>query len=223
MQEFRGYPVMVTRLALAGRTFELIGPANYDQLLDSPEVARRFNQNEYMPYWAQLWPTSLLLADAVAEWAPAAKDPPHVLELGCGLGLVSLLLSHLGCRVLACDQDPDALAFVAENARRNELAVPRTRFLDWQKTDLEMSFDRIVASDILYETRNLRPVAEFVHDHLRPEGFALIADPNRFTADEFGTIARHSGLSVTTAAVERAGGAGEKSIRGRIFHLRRKQ
>ena len=222
MQEFRGYPVMVTRLDFAGRTFELLGPANYEELLDSPETARRFNQNEYMPYWAQIWPAGLLLAEAVAEWPPVGEDSPHVLEIGCGLGLVSLIMSHLGCRVLACDQDADALAFVVESARRNGLPVPETRLLDWQKDDLGLTFDRIVASDVLYETRHLRPVAEFVHDHLEPDGFALVVDPNRFTADEFDTVARHCGLAVRVSKVENANPAEDKPIRGRVFHLRRK-
>jgi SAM-dependent methyltransferase len=219
-QRLRGYPVTVTRVGLAGRMFDVLGPANYEELVDSPEVARRFKQNEYLPYWAQVWPASLLLAEAVAAWPPAGDDPPQVLEIGCGLGLVSLLMSHLGYRVLAADQDEDALAFVAESARRNGVAVPETRFLDWHKTDLDMTFDRIVAADVLYETRHLRPVAEFVHDHLKPGGFALIADPNRFTADEFDTMARHCDLAVHVAAVERPGESGDKPIQGRIFRLR---
>ena len=223
VHEFRRYPIVVSRYAFAGRTFEILGPANYEELLDSPEVARRFKQNEYMPYWAQVWPASLLLAEAVAAWAPAGDDRPRVLELGCGLGLVSLVMSHLGCRVLATDQDRDALAFVAESARRNGLPIPETRLLDWQKMDLGSSFDRIVASDVLYETRHLRPVAEFVHDHLRPGGFALVVDPNRFTADDFETVARHSGLLIETTAVERPGGSGDEPIRGRVFRLRRKE
>ncbi len=221
-QEFRGYPVTVTRVGLAGRAFDVLGPANYEDLLDSPEVARRFKQNEYLPYWAQVWPASLLLAEAVAAWPPAGDDPPQVLEIGCGLGLVSLLMSHLGYRVVAADQDEDALAFVVESARRNRIPVPETRLLDWHKTGLDMTFDRIVAADVLYETRHLRPVAEFVHDHLKPGGFALIADPNRFTAGEFDTVARHCHLTVQVAAVERPGESGDKPIRGRVFHLQQR-
>jgi predicted nicotinamide N-methyase len=222
VQEFRGYPVMVTRLALAGRTFELLGPANYDELLDSPEVARRFQQTEYMPYWAQLWPASLLLAETVAQWPPAGDHPPRVLEIGCGLGLVSLILSHLGYQVLATDQDADALSFLTESARRNRLPVPPTRLLDWHRDDLGLTFDRIVAADVLYETRHLRPVAELIHDGLEPGGFALVVDPHRITADEFDTVARHCRLAVQLSQVETLNPAGDKAVRGRVFCLRKK-
>lgn len=214
---------MVTRLALAGRSFELLGPASYDELLEMPSVVKRFEKDEYLPYWAQIWPACLLLADAVAAWEKVDDDPPRVLEIGCGLGLVSLVLSSLGYCVLASDCDADALAFVVENARRNGLPVPQTRRFDWRESYANLSFDRIVAADVLYETRHLRPVAEFIRAQLRSDGFALVADANRMTANDFGTVARHCGLAVDVTAVERSSPTEDQPVRGRIFHLRREK
>jgi SAM-dependent methyltransferase len=224
LEQFRGYPVRTRRFELAGRTFELLGPANYESLIDDPHVAARFEQDEYMPYWAEFWPASLLLADAVAAWEPVPADaePPCVLELGSGLGLVSLLATHLGFRVIASDYDEDALAFLVESARRNGLAIPETRYVDWRETYPDLRLDRIVAADVLYETRNLRPVAEFACGHLKPDGFALICDGNRSTADDFDTVARHCGLEVEVSPVERPAPPDGKPIRGRIFRLQRK-
>ncbi len=224
LERFRGYPVTTRRFELAGRTFELLGPADYESLIDDPRVAARFEQDEYMPYWAEFWPASLLLADAVAAWEPAPADaaPPCVLELGCGLGLVSLVAAHLGFRVIASDYDEGALAFLVESARRNGLPVPETRYVDWRQSCRDLRLDRIVAAEVLYETRNLRPIAEFVRDHLKPDGFALICDANRSTADDFGTVARHCGLEVKVSPVERPAPPDGKPIRGRIFHLRSK-
>jgi 2-polyprenyl-3-methyl-5-hydroxy-6-metoxy-1,4-benzoquinol methylase len=219
VQEFQGYPVMVHRVSFAGRTFELLGLENCEQLLDVPEVVRRFEQNEYLPYWSQLWPAGLLLAGAVAAWPPAGAEPVQVLEIGCGLGLVSLVLTHLGYRVLATDYEKDALAFVAESARRSGLPVLQTRLLDWRRRDLDASFERIVAADVLYEARNLRPVAELIHQHLSQDGFALIADPNRSVADTFDAIAADHGLAVAISGVEYRGGGRAKAIQGRIFRL----
>jgi SAM-dependent methyltransferase len=219
VREFRGFPATLTQLTLAGRNFELLVPADGDQLVDIPDVVERFEDDEYLPYWAQIWPASLLLADAVATWGGGHNGRPGVLEIGCGLGLVSLVLSHLGYRVVASDYDEDALAFVVENARRNGLPIPQTRRLDWRGTYAGVLFERIVAADVLYETRQLRPVAEFVHAHLKPGGLALVADPNRTTADDFGTVARHCGLNVRTTAVERTSATGDRPIRGRLFHL----
>jgi 2-polyprenyl-3-methyl-5-hydroxy-6-metoxy-1,4-benzoquinol methylase len=221
MHEFRGYPVTEAQIALAGRTLQLLVPSNSEKLIETAAVIERFAEDEYLPYWAQIWPASILLADSVATWGPASTDSPAVLEIGCGLGLVSLVLCGLGYRVLASDYDEDALAFVVENARRNGLAAPQTRWIDWREPYPELAVDRIVAADVLYETRHQRPVAEFIRRHLNPGGFALLADPNRMTADDFATVARHCGLLVETAPVESLPHLGDGPIQGRVYRLSR--
>lgn len=227
VETFRGYPVRKQRFVIGTEEIVLLGPANHDELIDDPRVAERFEQNEFMPYWAQVWPAALLLADEIARWDRVMDLPPSqrptVLELGCGLGLASLLAARRGYRVVASDYDSDALAFLRESAKRNAIPTLRTRALDWNKTHAQLSFDRIIASDVTYETRNLRPIAAFIHNHLTPDGFAVIADWNRTTADAFDSIARHSGLDVREEPRERSGILdSDEPIRGRLFRLRRK-
>jgi methylase of polypeptide subunit release factors len=82
-----------------------------------------------------------------------------VLELGAGLGLVGLAAARRGYRVTLTDHDADALAFARETARVNGLAIPQTRVVDWRSPPLEVRMDRIVAADVLYESRHLEPVA----------------------------------------------------------------
>jgi 2-polyprenyl-3-methyl-5-hydroxy-6-metoxy-1,4-benzoquinol methylase len=216
--ELRGYPVCLRRVELGDVAIELLGPANYESLLDDPRTRERFARNEYMPYWAELWPASLLLAAEVAGWPVGGDGAPHVLELGCGLGLVSLVALARGLTVVAADYDGDTLAFVRESARRSGLPEPATRLLDWREHYADLRPDRILAADVLYETRNLRPVAEFVAAHLAPDGEAWISDANRSTADDFMTVARHCGLSGAESplSLTMAG----QTTRGRLFRLR---
>ena len=55
VEQLRGYPVLVRQIDVRERTYELVGPANYEQLVDDPRVVARFAQDEFMPYWAEFW------------------------------------------------------------------------------------------------------------------------------------------------------------------------
>ena len=76
----------------------------------------------------------------------------------------------------------------------------------------------IVAADVLYEARNLRPIAAFVRTHLPRHGVALISDANRSTADPFADVARAAGLRVRMTAHEVAR-SGQTPAGARIFEL----
>lgn len=221
----RGHSVQVREIAIAGRRYELACPRDMDQLTDDEAVRRRFERDEYMPYWAECWPASLLLAELVAGWDPVDGETgrsPTLLELGCGLGLVSIVALARGFDVIASDYDDNALAFVRENARRNGLPAPTCRYVDWREPLPDLLADRIVASDVLYETRNHRPVAEFVQRHLRPGGSGWIVDCYRQTADAFESIARHCGLTVEIIPLDRNDAKSGEPLRGRAFCLRAK-
>lgn len=224
----RGYPVKIWRIAIGDRSIELLGPDNYETLLDDPRVRARFEADEFMPYWANLWPGAILLAEEVARWPQVAPDttPPAVLELGCGLGLVGLVAGGLGYRVIVSDYEDDALTFVLASAERNRLAPPEARFIDWRETFADLRLDRIVAADVLYESRNLRPIAQFIERHLAPDGFALICDANRSVANDFETIARYCNLRVECTSCTRPpiDGIGlpetnGRPLEGRIFRV----
>ncbi|MFH1746023.1 MAG: hypothetical protein ABIG44_03150 [Planctomycetota bacterium] len=218
---FQGYPAKRRRVRVGDVDLEILGPANYESLVDDPRVVARFEEDEYLPYWAEFWPASLLLTNEVAKW-PAADtftEPPMVLEIGCGLGVVGLAALQLGYHVIMSDYDDDALAFVLESARHNGLPFPETRFVDWREIYPALCVDRLVAADILYETRSLRPIAEFIRQHLSPTGFALICDANRSTADDFDTVARHCGLAVEVNPVEGEDSESQRMVCGRMFRL----
>lgn len=211
---------MVHVVDLAGQSVELLGPADFETLVDRPEVAERFARDEYMPYWAELWPGAVMLAHAILAWPEIRERPaPRVLELGCGLGLAGLVAATRGYDVTCSDYDEDALAFVAASAVHLGLANVVTRRLDWRAADAALRIERILVADGLYERRNLAPILAFIAAHLSPGGSAWLSDPGRSTADEFPRLAADAGLrvaSVPSPAIQFNG----RHMVGRVFVVR---
>src|SRR3954453_12854046 len=90
-------------VCLDGRDIVLLRPREADALLDESAFEAR---DEFIPYWADLWPSAELLARTLAG---RALHGARVLELGCGLGLPSLAASLAGGRVMSTDWAPEAL------------------------------------------------------------------------------------------------------------------
>lgn len=220
MDHLCGYPVLARKIPVGGHDYTILGPGNYEDLIDDPRVIARFKRDEFMPYWAEFWPAARLLAEEVAAWGPAPPvDPPRVLEFGCGLGLIGLVAHRLGYTVTLSDYERDTLEFVRASAVANNLAPPATAYVDWREDYPELRSDRILAAEVLYERRNLDPIARFIKAHLLPNGFALLVDGNRQTADAFPDVAAAHGLAAHQRPIERTFPDLQKTVCGRFFEV----
>jgi predicted nicotinamide N-methyase len=167
-------------VAIGGRSLRIVFPRDSEALLDE----QAFEQEEYLPYWAQLWPSAIALARVVAGLRPAGR---RVLELGCGLGLPSIAAALEGASVLATDWSSDAVAFAATNASRNGAAL-RTAVCSWTSPEPlldEAPWDLVLAADVLYEARNADALLELLPRLVDASGEVLIADPGRRPAERF--------------------------------------
>jgi predicted nicotinamide N-methyase len=194
-------PVVETSVRVAGKTLRLVKPVEPDRLLDDPEVVAWNEDEDYMPYWAYLWPGAFLLGDALA--AERSEPGGRTLEIGCGLGLSGLVAVSLGHRVHFTDHDLTPLRFVEASARANgfDPASWSTGLLDWRSLP-EERYDLILGADVTYETRLIPLVAGVIAGLLEKGGIALITDPNRSVAAPFKDAVKHLGLSVEAVAAE---------------------
>jgi predicted nicotinamide N-methyase len=140
-----------------------------------------FAHDEFLPYWAESWPSGVALARRLA---PLDLGGATVLELGCGLGLPSLVAALRGGTVVATDWAEDALELLGRNAQRNAVAVERV-LLDWRDPApvVSRSFDLVLAADVLYEERNTPPLLALLPLVVAHDGEVLLADPGRRHAD----------------------------------------
>jgi predicted nicotinamide N-methyase len=171
-------PVRVSRLMIAARAIHVVRPAEPDRLLDDPRVHSLNARDDYMPYWAYLWPGAFLLAEFLTSerWRSGQK----ALEIGCGLGLAGLVGLSMGLDVVFSDYDGAPLRFVDRSARENEFETARyvTQLLDWQNPPDER-FEIILGADVLYERRLVPLVVNVLDRMLARGGLALLAGPYR--------------------------------------------
>jgi predicted nicotinamide N-methyase len=193
-------PVVVTPLALGGRVIRVLRPGDPDRLLDDPAVLDWNRRDDYMPYWAYLWPGAYLLAETVLgePWPDrgAAGATFDALEIGCGLGLAGLAALARGHSVLFSDYDQAPLDFIARSAAEN--GFDRTRFalrlLDWRHLPDEQ-FPVILGADVIYESALVPLVANLLAKLLAPGGLGLIGTPYRVAAEAFPGAVAGRGLA----------------------------
>jgi predicted nicotinamide N-methyase len=159
------------------RELSILRPRDSEALLDE----EAFEREEFLPYWAEVWPSGVALARFVAG---EPLSGARVLELGCGLALPTIAAALAGARALASDWAPDAIALVPENARRNGVEI-ETALVSWARPDPLLArapFDLVLAADVLYERRDVPLLLDLLP---RLGSRVLLADPGRPAADDF--------------------------------------
>ena len=161
---------------LAGRPLTLLRPPSADELID--EAA--FALDEFLPYWAELWPSGVALAAYVGALELRGS---RVLELGAGLGLPSLAAALRGADVLATDWAEDAVALLRANAARNGVTL-RAEVARWDEPErFGSGWDLVLAADVLYEQRNAEQLLALLPR--LDAGEILVAEPGRPFAKDF--------------------------------------
>jgi len=155
----------------------LLRPPNADELIDEDA----FDEDEFLPYWAELWSSGVALARVVPTLDVAGR---RVLELGAGLGLPSLAAALCGADVLATDWAYDAVSLLRANAKRNSirLRVKRVRWDEPGPLVRTAPWDLVLCADLLYEQRNATQLLELLP---RLGGEIVLADPGRPFASAF--------------------------------------
>ncbi|MCH7596530.1 MAG: methyltransferase [Planctomycetes bacterium] len=242
---FHGLPVLHKSIEAGGRIFTIAGVKDAADLLDDSEIGRRFIEEDIAPYGLELWPSAVMLARQVMTGE--SGQGRAAIELGCGLGLVSLAASTANWSVEATDNDTDALAFTNYNAQLNHVRLAGSSVLDWHDSRPPLSrtrasdtprglkpaaqdgvgigsnesrYVRVFAADVLYQAVDHDPILRCIDGLLDDGGVAVLVDPNRGVADRFGELAEKAGFRVgTTPTSTRVDN--ERTVNARIFELTR--
>jgi len=173
----------------------LFKPANADHLISEADYVL----DERLPYWADLWPSSRVLAATLLGERGGGR---RLLEMGCGVGLATIAALHSGFDVTATDYYEDALHVTRGNAARNLGVEPRIQLVNWREWPADLgTFDVVMAADVLYEEEYASLVPACISRALAPNGMAFIADPGRLALPAFREQVTENGLEIV--AVEK--------------------
>lgn len=153
-----------------------------DQVADDPE------QN--LPYWSEIWPSGIALgADIVRN--PSRLADLRVLELGSGIGITAAVAVQVVRELTVTDYAEESLILTRLTTLRHAGYEPHhVRQVNWRGNDLhdltrDGPFDVVLAADVLYERRDIRPLIAAMDVLLEQDGVLWLAEPGREPAQIF--------------------------------------
>jgi len=179
--------VIETLLPLCARIrLYLIRPDNMKREFSPEEIQAVFHRT---PYWSFCWASGQAMAYFILRNQELFKGR-SVLDFGSGSGVVAISAAMAGARkVVACDNDPDAIDAIRANRALNRAPVLTCESL----SELSRDFDILTAADALYDPENYHLLKEFLS--FAPE--VLVAD-SRLKSMEVAPYRRIARITTTT-------------------------
>ena len=175
---FPGYHVKWETVTGIGANLRVRSLLDRDQYHDPLGDAERAGVSPASwPLFGLLWPSAQVLAGMMATYELGGR---RVLEMGCGLGLASLVLHRRGGDVTASDCHPLAAGFLLENLRLNGLAAMKYTAAHWSRPNPGLGrFDIMIGSDLLYDRGQPEALSQFIARHAEACAEVLIVDSGR--------------------------------------------
>ena len=130
------------------------------------------------PIAGLVWPSEEVLAQLMTDYD---IDNSRVLEIGCGIGLASLVLNERHADITATDIHPGSGDNLQHNTQLNNgrhIPFLRTAWEDTPDQQFGL-FDLIIGSDLLNESSHTKLLAMFVQQIAKPKCEVLLVDANR--------------------------------------------
>ena len=170
-QFYQAYETEAAEVAINGKKFSILLPKYLDRFINPNDVLHDF------PLWAKIWKASWVLSGYLAELPPDVNQ--RFLEIGAGVGLVSIVAATFGHQITMTEYNSDALNFARANACLNNCPNLPIKKLDWNHPRLKDQFDLIVAAEVTYDEAFFLPLIRLFKSNLKPEGEIILASEIR--------------------------------------------
>ena len=205
------YEIDTKDLTIRGRNFSFFVARSLESFVDSQDIFNDF------PLWIKIWEASIVLADYIAGLK--VEPEKRFLEIGCGLGLVGIVASAFGHHVTATECNQDALNFARANALLNKASNIEIKEMNWNKPQLQGSFDTIIGSEIIYKESDFLPMLNLFRTYLKDGGEIILVEGIRKTSMEF---MRRMGDSFNITAQKRIFRSEDREIMVMLCRMRLK-
>jgi predicted nicotinamide N-methyase len=136
------------------------------------------------PFWAKLWPSSIALLD-VLKAHPHLIQNKHVLEIGAGIGLPSLMMAGVAKSIEISDYDKEAVALLQKNIAHLQLQNAAALQLDWNNLPEAIHPEVILLSDVNYDPTQFEVLKNMIEKFIHQGSTIILSTPQRIMASPF--------------------------------------
>ena len=174
------YPVQLTQISAEKAIYVPI----YEQVKDIYASLLKLNPTTHFPFWAKLWPSSIALLD-ILKAHPYLIQNKHVLEIGAGIGLPSLMLAPITKLIQISDFDKEAVALLQKNIEHLQLQNAQALQLDWNKMPENMNAEVLILSDVNYDPTQFDVLINLIDKFIHQGCTIILSTPQRIMASPF--------------------------------------
>ena len=170
---YQEYETESKEAVVNGKKFNILLPKYLDRFINPVDTLHDF------PLWAKIWKASWVLCGYLADMP--VQPGKRFLEIGAGVGIVSIVAASFGHQITMTEYNADALNFAHANAHLNNCPGLTIQKLDWRRPQLDGKFDMIVASEVTYKQEDFSDLIQLFRTILKPQGQIILASEMRKT------------------------------------------
>ena len=174
------YPTQLTQISAE----KAIYIPDYEQVKEVYASLLNLDPNTPFPFWAKLWPSSIALHN-VLKAHPHLIQNKHVLEIGAGIGLPSLMMAGIAKSIQISDYDKEAVALLQKNIEHLQLQNAEALQLDWNNVPKNMNPDLVILSDVNYDPTQFDPLVALIDKFIKQGCTIILSTPQRIMASPF--------------------------------------
>ena len=157
---------------------------DYEQVKLTYTSLLNLDPNTPFPFWSKLWPSSIALLD-VLKAHPHLIQNKHVLEIGAGIGLPSLMMAGIAKSIQISDYDKEAVALLQKNIEYLQIQNAEALQLNWNAIPENIQPDVVLLSDVNYDPAQFDTLITLINKFMRQGSTIILSTPQRIMASPF--------------------------------------